>query len=162
MSPWKPKRMRTSGEGFSERLDADAVGRVDVGGVLNNNGQRREQLVSVQNLVVLQAVEQGSRDAVRITGREDGRPWKRVGGLLSRASTSSSIGVSRRRVFAARIFAPLRQVKTTSITRAPISSGTHPPWKTLRRFAERNVVSMSRNGTISAAVAHRVHSSSSR
>src|SRR3990172_12181917 len=84
-------------------------------------------------------------------------PGTEVGGDFSREHTRPSRGVSNRRVFAARIFAPLRQVIMTSITNAPISSGTHPPWNTLSRFAERKVVSMARNGNIIASVAQSGH-----
>lgn len=51
--------------------------------------------------------------------------------------------------------APLRQVSITTITMAPIKSGTHPPLKTLSRLAPRKVRSIRRNGTMSAA-AHQI------
>src|SRR6478736_5218801 len=84
-------------------------------------------------------------------------PGTEVGGDFSSEQTSPSSGVSSRRVFAARIFVPLRQVIMTSITMAPIRSGTHPPWKTLSKFAERKVVSMARSGNIIASVTHSGH-----
>src|SRR5262245_2326761 len=59
-------------EGFSKRLDTDAVSHFDVGRVLNNDG--KHDIFLVQNLVVLQAMEQGSRSAVRITRKKDRGP----------------------------------------------------------------------------------------
>ena len=107
----------------------------------------------MQHLVVFEAVQQGALEGSAV--RNTAVPGTLYGCFLSSDWIRLSIGVSRRRVLVARMRAPLRQVSITTITMAPIKSGTHPPLKTLSRLAPRKVRSIRRNGTMSAA-AHQI------
>src|SRR5262249_25252896 len=105
----------------------------------------------VQHLVVLEIVQQRGRHEIRIAGQEDRGARDDVRRSLLEALIRSFIGTSMRLGFCARIQGPRRQVQIRTAQVAPHSSGTQAPSSSLSRLAEKNVVSTTTKGSISAA-----------
>jgi len=108
----------------------------------------------VQNLVVLEAVQQRGRRAVRIAGEEHRgarHALRRL--LLQHGDEGESSGVSSLRVLSINRRVPRRQVYMTTITPPASASGTQPPSTTFMRLAARKVVSTMMKGAIRAMVA---------
>ena len=77
------------------------------------------------------------------------------GGLRSSMATSSSSGISWRRVLSNSSRVPRRHVYMTVMIRLAKANGTQPPSTTFSRLAARNISSIAWNGSINPAAAGR-------
>ena len=89
--------------------------------------------------------------------RKTAVPGTMCGGFFSRLRTSVSSGTSPRRVLLASSVVPRRQVMISSTMVIPNRSGTHAPSSSLRRLAERKMLSIATSGMISSAACHHGH-----